>query len=414
MSREQWMVSKGNDQSASDQEPSLPNVAPEPAPPPHTKQGLHPFLKQNRFAIRGKEMFALYPVGDVNCSDHSTRRSTRRNSLIAHVASPEHLDMEKMKLIYVCEACHVCYLYVGKMKKHFDAEHMDRATSSTATADLVTVCTYLIPETHAVCNPALKFPLDSPDVFEIGKLAYNTIEVLGEGSCGTLVYKGLFEKRDDVAVKRVQISPKVDAVKEIAHLRSLNHENIVKYYVTERDKYFTYIAITLAEASLNDFIKQRAKYPDIVINEFNIFSDCCNGLTYLHYHSEREWVLHRDIKPHNILLTKTISGESKAMLSDFGIAKKHSLDATQTRSTGTKGTRGWIAPEVLNSGEHSRSSDVFSMGCVAFFIFSGGQHPFGEENVRVYNIEKAEQPNMRPVAKSRYRDLLGHTFNALR
>ena len=402
---------------ASDQKALSPNEAPAPSLSRHTKQGLHPILKQNRFAIRSREMFVLYPLSNIVCSLHPSCRFDLGNSLPAanHAASRAHLDLTKVLtdgtkvsdflLIFVCEACHICYLDVKNMKKHFEAEHMDRSTSSTATTDLLTVCTDLIPETDEVCNPALKFILDSPDVRLIGKLAYNTLGVLGEGSCGTFVFKGLFENRDDVAVKRVQICPQVDAVNEIELLRSLEHENIVKYYVTERDLHFTYIAITLAEASLHDFIKDRAKYPAIVLSELKIFKDCCGGLSYLHHYENNESssttttsIIHRDIKPHNILLTRTSSGQSKAMLSDFGIAKKHSLDVTQTLSTGTKGTEGWIAPEVMNSGVHTPSSDIFSMGCVAFFIFSGGQHPFGERNERNQRIAEAEL-NMRPIAR---------------
>ena len=401
---EQMMAMKGNDLQASDEKVILPNVAPVPAPSRHTKKGFHPILKQNRLAVRGKNMFALYPMGKIRCSRHRDYQSATRNHLCAHVASRDHLNLDDVVLIYVCDTCHISYLDVRNMKKHFDDEHRDRANSSTTTTNLQTVCANLISETDEVCNPALKFPLDSPGVLEISKhLHYSSHvkDLLGTGSGGTEVYKGLFEKRFDVAVKCVLIGKHVDAMNEIEHLRPLENKNIVRYYVTERVQKFMYIAITLAEASLHDYIKQRAKYPEIVINDLKIFKDCCKGLSYLHNNSENEWTLHRDIKPHNILLTRTSGGESKAMLSDFGIAKKFSSEATQTRSRTreTKGTMGWIAPEVLNGGEHTRFSDVFSMGCVAFFIYSGGQHPFGDENIRVHNIEKAKQPNMRPVAK---------------
>lgn len=60
--------------------------------------------------------------------------------------------------------------------------------------------------------------------------------------------------------------------------------------------------------------------------------------------------VHRDIKPHNVLISQPNSrGEVRAMISDFGLCKKLALDHVSSHRSGTPGTHGWIAPELFGS-----------------------------------------------------------------
>jgi serine/threonine protein kinase len=102
-----------------------------------------------------------------------------------------------------------------------------------------------------------------------------------------------------------------------------------------------------------------------------------NGLEYIHLKK----VLHRDIKPENILISTT--GQIK--LSDFGSSKEISTQGKCSLS-GRKGTRLWMAPELLlenNTKEYkiTKASDIFPCG-VVFFVFlnreNGWIHPFGD------------------------------------
>lgn len=120
-------------------------------------------------------------------------------------------------------------------------------------------------------------------VNQVGKISFNPQEVLGKGCEGTFVFKGTFEERD-VAVKRLLPECFTFADREVSLLRESDaHENVVRYFCTEQDRQFRYIAVELCSATVQDYTE--GKISDEIRNSITmieVLQQATNGLMHLH------------------------------------------------------------------------------------------------------------------------------------
>ncbi|KAI9814766.1 MAG: bifunctional endoribonuclease/protein kinase ire1 [Pycnora praestabilis] len=261
---------------------------------------------------------------------------------------------------------------------------------------------------------------DVSQPFQLNNLRV-TDTVLGHGSHGTVVYKGSFEGRE-VAVKRMLLEFFDIASQEVTLLQeSDDHPNVIRYFCRQQSPGFLFIALELCPASLQDVVEKPQEFPALaqasLLDLPNVLYQIAAGVRHLHSLK----IVHRDLKPQNILVGEPRIPRNnpnallppRMLISDFGLCKKLEGDQSSFRATTAHaaGTSGWRAPELLVDEDASpvapvvtegalngdtsepavidslsnrratRAIDIFSLGCVFFYILSRGNHPFDDRRM---------------------------------
>ncbi|ELP89366.1 tyrosine protein kinase TXK, putative [Entamoeba invadens IP1] len=193
---------------------------------------------------------------------------------------------------------------------------------------------------------------------------------LGEGSFG-VVYKGSY-LGNVVAIKKMKNSTFDEKAfdefeKEVSMLDKFRSEYIVHFYgavfipnkicmVTEFAQY----------GSLQDLMKHKKSEEVDMKIRVKMMIDGARGVLYLHENG----ILHRDIKPDNILvISLDLNEKVNAKLTDFGSARNVNMLMTNMTFTKGIGTPVYMAPEVLNQEKYKKEADIFSFGVTLYEVF---------------------------------------------
>ncbi|XP_017680806.1 PREDICTED: serine/threonine-protein kinase 36 [Lepidothrix coronata] len=193
---------------------------------------------------------------------------------------------------------------------------------------------------------------------------YHVLEMIGEGSFGR-VYKG--RRKHSAQVVALKFIPKVgrsekelkNLQREIEIMRGLHHPNIIQMLDSfETDKEVV-VVTDYAEGELFQILEDDGSLPEDQVQ--TIAAQLVSALYYLHSHR----ILHRDMKPQNILLGK----DGVVKLCDFGFARAMSIHTMVL--TSIKGTPLYMSLELVEERPYDHTADLWSVGCILYELFVG-------------------------------------------
>lgn len=217
---------------------------------------------------------------------------------------------------------------------------------------------------------------------------------LGAGGMGVVYRAENLALRRLVALKVLPTHLLDDATaryrfqREIQTAVALEHPNIVPVYDAGYESGLFYIAMRLIDGpNLANVIAGR---PLDLPRAVRLFQGIASGLAYVH----RQGHVHRDIKPHNILVADAGTPEEYALLTDFGITR--ALDSSTGLTRGLIGTAAYMAPEILQWKPAVPASDQYSLACVLYEMLTG-RIPYHDKELPAAHLREPV-PSVRELA----------------
>ena len=258
-----------------------------------------------------------------------------------------------------------------------------------------------------VITPAVDIPLDMASQAvpagelpaQIGK--YPVIRKLGEGATSDVfLCRDEFHDRE-VAVKRVRLPASEDAdatryserffAAEATLVGRLQHPNVVKIYDAVIEPSCQYLVMEyVAGGTLRPFCRADQLLPLEQIVEIGF--KCAMALGYVF----RQGLIHRDVKPANLLTVMSPGGITDVKVSDFGSVLNLGSDVTQVYRVGSLA---YMSPEQLDGSTLDSRADMYSLGAVLYHLIAG-RPPFDAQIQsalmhQIYHVKPAPLPGLR-------------------
>lgn len=204
---------------------------------------------------------------------------------------------------------------------------------------------------------------------------YELLEKIGDGGMA-VVYKArcrLLNRFVAIKILKPEFAKNPDIIesfrRESQAAAGLSHPNIVGIFDVGREGNLHYIVMELIEGrTLSKMIEEEGpiEYHKVI----NITKQIASGLSFAH----KNHIIHRDIKPHNILMTK----DGVAKIADFGIAKAMTESMDDDSEEMVMGSVHYFSPEQARGGYVDEKSDIYSLGIVMYEMLTG-RVPFDAE-----------------------------------
>jgi serine/threonine protein kinase len=268
------------------------------------------------------------------------------------------------------------------------------ADPAADTGPLATSSSAAVPLSHSLLGPALA-PGPAPD--RIGP--YRITGRLGQGGMG-VVYRGHDDALDRaVAVKLILPGSEPEAAKrllrEARSVAAISHENVVRVYAAgETDEGAPYLVMELVQGrDLRELLDREGPLP--WRRALDLMIQASRGLAA----ASQRGLVHRDVKPANLLLMEEAGHEPVLKIADFGLAKARAQDASLTASGTIAGTALYVAPEIAREGTGDQRADMYSLGATFFHLLSG-RAPFQGKTPAAVIVAHLTEPAP-PLARHR-------------
>lgn len=222
---------------------------------------------------------------------------------------------------------------------------------------------------------------------EVGQVfaGYTILRVLGAGGMGHvyLAAHPRLPREDALKVLPAELTddPQYRArfMREAELAAVLSHPHIVGIH--DRGEYHSHLWISMEYVAGTDagrLLREHCPAGMPVDEALSIITAVASALDYAHHRG----LLHRDVKPANILLTGPDGGPGRVFLADFGIARRIDDAAGLTRTNMAVGTVAYASPEQLMGKPIDGRADQYSLACTAFQLLTGAP-PYGGSNLAV-------------------------------
>ena len=233
-----------------------------------------------------------------------------------------------------------------------------------------------------------------------GAIDFDNLSKLGEGGMGLVCKAHQISLDREVALKvlKQELADKPQLVerfvREARAMAKINHPNVVQGYAVGEADGLHWVAMELIDGeSMQDVLDRMNERGEQMSVQDAALATVVAAEALQHAHELK--MIHRDIKPDNILVTT----DGQIKVSDLGLAKATDEDMSMTQSGTGLGTPHYMPPEQARNAKHvDFRSDIYALGCTLYHFLVGGV-PFSGESVveLIINKEKGQFPPVRKV-----------------
>jgi tetratricopeptide (TPR) repeat protein len=219
-------------------------------------------------------------------------------------------------------------------------------------------------------------PIEDGRPFEPGELIegrFRIVHEVAEGGMG-FVYEAQDEKLDRrVAIKCAKPGFRRRLPPEVRHASTVAHPNVCKLFeihtASAQHGGIDFLTMEFLDGETLSSRLRRGPLPEPEARE--IATQLCAGVAEAH----RNQIIHGDLKSNNVILTRAADGSLRAVITDFGLARRPETTQQTVQSGAQGGTPAYMAPELWRGEKASIASDIFALGVILYEMVAG-RDPF--------------------------------------